>query len=262
MTIPGDILSKHPQLGEWSILQAYVGSIAHGTYTGNKDAYSSDDKDVAAICVPPLEYYWGLDHFGMGDKATRIVQHGEWDITIHELRKAVSLLLKGNPNILMLLYLPDNAYIQVREAGMQLIGNRALFDGKHVYHSFVGYARGQLHRMTHGAHEGYMGHKRKALRDLHGYDPKNASHMIRLLRMAVEYLSGAGLIVLRADASELIDIKQGKWTLAEVNDEAKRLFALADEAFVRSPLPPKPQVQEVSALCVALVRMTYEEREQ
>jgi predicted nucleotidyltransferase len=188
------------------------------------------------------------------------VKYNEWDITVHELRKAVSLLLKGNPNILMLLYLPENAYIHRTDAGYALIENKVLFDGKHVYHSFVGYARGQLHRMTHGAHEGYMGHKRKALRELHGYDPKNASHMIRLLRMAIEYLTGSGLIVLREDASELIDIKTGKWTLKEVEDEAKRLFALADEAFIRSALPPKPQVKEASHLCMELVKMTVEGR--
>lgn len=259
MTIPADIIDTHPQLGNWAILTAYRGSIVHGTHMDLKDEHSTDDRDVMAICVPPKQYYIGMEHFGLGDRGTREIKRGEWDIVVYECRKAIRLLAGGNPNILMLLWLPQNAYIKRTPAADTLIQHRSLFDGKHVYRSFVGYARGQMRRMTHGVREGYMGEKRKALFEKYGYDTKNASHTIRLLRMAVEYLSTGELHVLRHDASELIDIKRGRWTLAEVEAEAQRLFALADQALVTSHLPPAPDMKRISDLCVGLVQQGWQQ---
>lgn len=260
MAIPRDILADNPHLDEWCILSAYVGSIAHGTYCGTKDDYATDDKDVQAFCVPPEEYYLGLENFGLGTRETREIKRGDWDIVCHETRKAIRLLRQGNPNILMMLWMPENAYIKVSPGGEMLLAQRNLFAGKHVYRSFVGYARGQMHRMTHGANEGYMGAKRKALRDKHGYDTKNASHVVRLLRMAVEYLSTGQLYVLRDDASELIDIKRGRWSLPEVEAEASRLFALADAALVASRLPDGPDMVAVSRLCHDVISKTLRDR--
>src|SRR3990167_2339200 len=259
MSIPRDITDDNPQLGRWSILTAYRGSIVHGTHLDVKDEHSTDDRDVMAVCVPPKPYYLGLETCGMGQRGTKEIKQGDWDIIVYEARKAVRLLAAGNPNILMLLWLPENAYILSTPAGDTLIQHRRLFDGKHVYQSFVGYARGQMHRMTHGVHEGYMGEKRKALFVKYGYDTKNASHLIRLLRMAVEYLSTGELNVLRHDASELIDIKRGRWTLDEVRAEAGRLFALADVALVSSPLPLGPDAERISQLCVGLVQQGWKQ---
>lgn len=260
MPIPRDLLRENPQISDWSILSAYRGSIVHGTYMGIKDLYSTDDKDVMIICVPPASYYLGLETHGLGKKGVKEIFRGQWDIVCYEARKAVRLLLKGNPNILNLLWLRENDYIKVTAAGQLLMSHRSYFNGKHVYNSFVGYARGQMHRMTHGAHEGYMGAKRKELFNRHGYDVKNASHLIRLLRMAVEYLSMGELNVFRKDASELIDIKKGKWSLGEVEDEAKRLFNLADRALITSNLPDRPDREVISGLCQDVIETAWRER--
>ena len=168
--------------------------------------------------------------------------------------------MKGNPNVLMMLWLPENAYIYKSRAGEILLSNRSMFDGKHTYKSFIGYARGQLHRMTHGAHQGYMGAKRKELFRKYGYDLKNASHLIRLLRMAVEYLSLGELHVFRGDASELNDIKRGRWTLAEVEKEASRLFDLADKALIASHLPVGPDKEGIHHLCMSIIETAWEYR--
>lgn len=39
-----------------------------------------------------------------------------------------------------------------------------------------------------------------------GYNAKNAAHLIRLLRMGIEFLTEGTLYVERADAPELLDI--------------------------------------------------------
>lgn len=259
MGIPKDILRDNPQIGEWSILTCYRGSMTHGTYLGTKDQYSTDDKDVMVVTVPPKDYYVGFETYGMGKKGTKEIFRGEWDIVCHEARKAIRLLKKGNPNMLMLLWLRENDYLNVTPAGQLLLSHRSYFNGKHVYKSFVGYARGQLHRMTHGAHEGYMGAKRKALFKKHGYDVKNASHLIRLLRMAVEYLTMGELNVFRHDASELIDIKRGKWALDEVEAEADRLFELADQALITSDLPKRPDEGVINSICVDVIETALRE---
>jgi len=258
---PGDLLKEHPQLSDWAILSAYRGSIVHGTYMGTKGPYSTDDKDAMVICVPPRDYYLGFNTHGLGKKGVKEIKRNEWDIVCYEARKAISLLEKGNPNMLMLLWLREEDYIRITPAGQLLLMHRSYFNGKHVYKSFVGYARGQMHRMTHGIHNGYMGFRRKELFAKHGYDVKNASHLIRLLRMAVEYLATGELNVWRHDASELIDIKRGRWTLEEIEKEAARLFELADKALIGSKLPERPSHKFISDLCVSIIEQAWAQQD-
>ena len=110
--------------------------------------------------------------------------------------------------------------------------------------------RGERRRYYSG---GYMGQKRRELVRLVGYDAKNAAHLIRLLRMGIEFLTEGTLHVERADATELLDIKRGAWPLEKVKAEAERLFQLAQEAYVRSTLPPEPDRERAERLCVEMI---------
>jgi predicted nucleotidyltransferase len=245
MAIPKDI--KNPGLNEWSILVGYRGSIAHGMYTPD----SIDDKDVMSICVPPIEYYYGLREYG--SKGTQEIKRGEWDIVIYEAKKFFALLAQGNPNVLSMLWMDKKNYLKTTPAGELLIQNRDIFTGRHVYRSFTGYAHGQLYRMTHGAFNGYMGEKRKALVDKFGYDTKNAAHLIRLLRMGTEFLKDGVMYVEREDSSQLLEIKRGEWPLERVKSESDKLFAMAQEAYIHSTLKAGPRIDEVSGLCIRVI---------
>jgi hypothetical protein len=127
----------------------------------------SGSKDLIGICVPPLDHYFGLREFG--SRGTQEIVRDPWDIVVYEARKAIRLLAKGNPNILSMLWLPEDLYLHVEPAGRRLIEDRDLFATKAVYMPFRGYAQGQLRKMTNGAYNGYMGKKRKALVDKHGF---------------------------------------------------------------------------------------------
>jgi predicted nucleotidyltransferase len=260
MSLPANLLREEKGLSDWCVLHGYRGSIAHGMYEPPTNPLSIDDKDTMAICVPPIGHYFGLSEYG--SKGTREIKHDEWDIVVYEARKAIRMLGQGNPNILSLLWLPSTSYIRRSPAGFHLLDNRDLFVGKHVYHSFVGYAKGQLHKMTHGAHQGYMGEKRKALVQQFGYDTKNAAHLIRLLRMGIEFLIEGNLRVDRGgvDATELLDIKHGHLSLEEVQSKAHQLFRLAEEAYVRSTLPQRPDAGRVNELCVEVVSLAFPPR--
>ena len=253
MAIPKNILRDNPCLSEWSILTAYRGSIAHGMYMPKKDPNSIDDKDAIGICIPPVDYYYGLMEFG--SRGTKEIKVDEWDIVVFEFIKALRLLKAGNPNILNILWLEPQHYIKITPSGQLLLDNRDLFSAKHVYHSFVGYARGQLHRMTHLAYEGYMGAKRKQLVEKYGFDVKNSSHCIRILRMGIEFLGDGRLQVQRRDAKQLLEIKRGEWSLEQVKAEAERLFAVAEVAYTQSKLPSIPDKEKINKLCIDMAEI-------
>jgi predicted nucleotidyltransferase len=251
MAIPKNIISKNPGLGEWSILTGFRGSIAHGMYVPQNKPDSIDDKDVMAVCVPPIDYYFGLYEFG--NRGTKEIMAAEWDIVIYEFRKFIRMLCQGNPNVLSMLWLEAGSYIKLTSAGQLLIDNRNLFVGRHVYRSFTGYAYGQMHRMEHGACNGYMGAKRKGLVEKFGYDCKNAAHLIRLLRMGIEFLKDGELYVKREDAPQLLDIKCGAWTLEQVKAEADRLFKLSEEVYLKSILPKTLNMEKINDLSIAII---------
>ena len=236
------------------VLMGYMGSQSHGTYVPKEDWQDSiDDKDVMGVMIQDPKYY-----LGMGKREQIEIKQGVWDIVIYDFKKFVSLLCKNNPNVLGMLYLDEGFYIKKDVIGEEMIAMRDKFLSKQCYHSFSGYAHGQLHRMEHCAFEGYMGQKRKELVDRFGYDTKNAAHLIRLLKMGMEALVEHKLNVMRKDATTLIDIKKGRWTLDEVKEEAKKGFDLIEQAYVNSTLQPFVPMGEIEEwqIKVLLDRLT------
>jgi len=141
-----------------------------------------------------------------------------------------------------------------------LIDNRQLFVGRHAYRAFTLYAHGQLQRMTDVSFQGYLGEKREGLVKKFGYDTKNAAHLIRLLRMAAEFMKAGELYVKRHDAQQLLAIKRGEWTLEQVRVEANRGFKLAEQAYLESKLPASPDMNAVNRHSVAIVELALSAR--
>jgi uncharacterized protein len=260
MSVPKQVIENYPELDR-AILCGYRGSIAHGMYVPPKEPTSIDDKDVMYVVVPPIDYYYGYPAgFGSNkvfpSNGTKEIKQNEWDIVAYEAKKFIGLLAQGNPNVLAMLWLKPQYYMKVTEAGQLLLDNRKLFVGRHVYKSFTGYAYGQLHRMTHGdVFNGHMGEKRKGLVEKFGFDCKNAAHLIRLLRMGIEFLKDGELQVEREDASQLLEIKRGEWSLEKINAEAERLFAVAEQAYISSTLPANVDAEAINKLSIAVIEL-------
>ena len=252
-----EVCGRDMGLQDWCILLGYRGSIAHGMYVPNTDPNSIDDVDLMGVCVPPLDHYFGLKEYG--SRGTREITVEPFDVVIYEARKMIGLLANGNPNVLSLLWLEPDKYIKKTAAGQLLIDSRDLFIGKHMYNSFVGYAHGQMERMTRHEYKGYMGEKRKRLVEKFGYDTKNAAHLIRLLRMGIEALKIGELHVFRSDAEELLTIKRGALSLEEVKCMADALFEECRAAKDACTLPDAPDRDEVNRLCVRVVCMAADE---
>lgn len=233
----------------WSrlILAGYAGSIAHGTV-----ADDTDDVDIMGVYVGDRRHYLGLKQT---EHVCKVGVAGKYDFALYEIRKYFRLLLKSNPNVLALLWLPDNLYIwRETRFGHALIANRHLFLSKAVYKSFIGYAFGQMKKMSRPCtDQAFQGAKRRERFKQFGYDCKNAAHMIRLLRMGVELLSTGELNVQRKDAAELKEIKSGKWKREQVISEGHRLTTLMDESLVRSNLIEQPAREQAEQLLIKIV---------
>lgn len=111
----------------------------------------------------------------------------------------------------------------------------------------------RFRKLHHEHFSGYMGEKRKAMVRKYQYDVKNAAHLIRLLRMGIEFLETGQLQVFRtSDADELKRIKRGGWTLDQVKAQAEALFGRIEEARSRSPLPPRPDEAAANKLLMKI----------
>jgi uncharacterized protein len=242
-------------LAEYTIGAATMGSHSHNTYVPKEDPDSIDDVDIMAIVVPPP-----VRAIGLREWEHWTLQKEELDVVAYSLKKFVGLLLKSNPNVVGLLWLPEDLYLYRHPTFKRLVVNRQIFSSRTAYQAFSGYAHAQLEKLESGAFKGYMGAKRKELVARYGYDAKMAAHAIRLLRMGVEFLESGNLKVFRdEDADEIRAIKRGEWPLERVREEADRGFARAKEAVSNSPLPDQPDFEAANRLLVEITLGVWRE---
>jgi predicted nucleotidyltransferase len=72
-----------------------------------------------------------------------------------------------------------------------------------------------------------------------GYDTKHAMHIVRLMRMGEEILSEGVVKVMRPDAQELLDIRNGKWSYEELLEWAEEKDDLVRNKLYKSSYLPK-----------------------
>jgi predicted nucleotidyltransferase len=319
------------------------GSHAYGTNTPHSD------EDWRGIFAVPRKIYMSAFH------NVEIIEQfrGEKDAVVHELRKFMKLLVDQNPNIMELLWAPDDC-IKVLDTDFKALKDaRDLFVSKKAKFTFAGYAHAQLQRIKghnkwinnpqpkrrpkeidfvsvvwnqsiskehnktvpffgykafelggdiyglvpavfegeeqgyswHDAHEALITHPlserkshynpdilvkfnsqlykehvenwknywdwvknrnvaRSELEVKYGYDTKHAAHLIRLLRMGHEILKTGIVQVRRPDATELLDIRNGKFTYEQVVAEAEGLESQLDELYKTSKLRHTVSMQD------------------
>ena len=96
--------------------------------------------------------------------------------------------------------------------------------------------------------------QRSELEHKFGYDTKHAMHLIRLLRMGKEILTGKGVIVKRPDREELLAIRNGAWTYEKLIDYAESLEAELNALYEKSPLPHSPNDKEIDKLLIDITQ--------
>lgn len=81
-----------------------------------------------------------------------------------------------------------------------------------------------------------------------GFDGKNATHLIRLMRMCREILEKKEVNVFRHDAEELLAIRNGAWSYEEIVEFAEKEDAALDEVVRKSDLPRAPDIKKIHNL--------------
>lgn len=230
----------------WESRAIYIvraGSHAYGTNL------PTSDEDTRGVCVPPADYLIGLKDWEQHEDKTI-------DRTIYGLHKFVRLALNCNPNIIELLHVREEDILLITEAGRRLRKFAPRFLSKRAFKTFGGYAVAQLQLIhkgktaRHGSHAGLV--------EQFGFDCKNGMHLIRLLRMGIEILRFGGVYTYRPDRAELLEIRQGKWSLERVLAEAARLDTALKAAYEASALPEEPDFEAANQLVIDLTRRALE----
>ena len=122
---------------EFIIFEAIVGSRLYGVNTDDSDY------DYRGVCIPPMEVllnpFQGFEQKDSGFK--------EEDRTIFALGKFMKLCADNNPNIIELLFVPQQNMVFKTPIWDKIIKNKDLFISKKSKFSFTGYAISQLKRI-------------------------------------------------------------------------------------------------------------------
>lgn len=96
----------------------------------------------------------------------------------------------------------------------------------------------------------HLGDRRKDSIEKYGYSVKNAYHAIRLLHQGIELLTNATMTFPRPEAGHLIDIRNGKFTLDELQVEYDDLMNKLITAKDQCKLQPKQDRQAINKMLI------------
>lgn len=129
------------------ILRVRTGSHLYGTST------PESDEDFSAVFSPPVAYVFGMQRVEQVDAsivskdATGKNDGDAVDFTLYELRKFAKLVLENNPNMLEILFAPDEHVVLSTPLGERLRAAAHLFPYRGLKSRFIGYAQSQMHKM-------------------------------------------------------------------------------------------------------------------
>lgn len=119
---------------EWIMFECVAGSHSYGT--NNEDS----DVDLRGIFRVPNEFWLSIV------PVVQQVSDETNDVTFYELRRYFELASGCNPNIIELLWTPEDCVVHVDPVMQHLLDNRELFISQKAYHTFSGYAFAQIKR--------------------------------------------------------------------------------------------------------------------
>jgi hypothetical protein len=116
------------------VFECIAGSRAYGTAT------AASDEDVRGIFAVPAAHYIDLlrpvDQ--IGDERGNVIYYS--------LRRVIELLTQANPNILELLFMPQDCVLKSSPEMDRLVAHRRLFVSKHCAETHAGYAMSQIRK--------------------------------------------------------------------------------------------------------------------
>jgi len=117
----------------YKLFECISGSVLYGTNT------QESDLDIRGVCLPPLKVL--IDPFMSFNVKDSF--EGE-DKAIYDLGKFFELCSQANPNIVELLFIPEDKIIFKNEKWNKILNNKNLFLSKKAKYTFTGYSFSQL----------------------------------------------------------------------------------------------------------------------
>ncbi|ALA13040.1 nucleotidyltransferase [Bacillus phage TsarBomba] len=223
-----------------TIILAPYGSRANGTET------EDSDHDFRGVCIPPIDYYLGLESFkgydNVGSKNFRSTKDSV-DIRIDPINKFVKDAMSSSPNSIELLFTRPQDYIKVSALGQLLIDNRHLFLSKLVKGRFGGFASGQDKEFQKG---------RADIVEKFGYNTRAFCHSVRIRTSAIEILETYDFCTYRPNRELLIECKTGKYSQKEAMEMVAHYEDKLQQAYEKSELPEKVDKDKVDKLLVVI----------
>jgi uncharacterized protein len=238
------------------VYETTMGSQAYGCSQNNSD------KDIYGFCIPPLDMMFTHlrgEIVGFGNQTQRFEVYQEhhmnegdveYDVSIYSIVKYFHLLMENNPNMADSLWTYDEDVITQTKISKMLRDNRKIFLHRGAYYKYSGYAHAQLHKIKNK--NGHLNEKRGASIEKYGYDTKYAMHCLRLMN-EVEQILSTGDFDLKRDAKYLLEVRNGKYTLSQLEAEFNRLDALMLTAYENSTLrmtPDEKAIKELLLNCI------------
>jgi len=228
-----------------TILEAVVGSTVHGTAVND----GLEDLDLMAVVVEDQKTFAGFNAADTWVSRTKPVgvrsEAGDVDHVAYGLRKYLSLALKGNPSILLALFVPGEHVREITLYGHALRALAPQIVSKQAYMPFRGYMRQQHERLL--GLRGQRNITRPELVDKYGYDTKYAGHVVRLGLQGEELLQTGRISLPMRDADRqlVLKVRTGGFSLAEASTQIIDAERRLDAAYAASTLPDRPNSELV-----------------
>jgi predicted nucleotidyltransferase len=131
------------------IFATLAGSHMYGTTRAQSDI------DIRGVCLMPVKAMLGLtgfDQFHPGPRGARIWSKQEFgvdsdDVQVYGINKFFKLCLDANPNIIELLFAPDEAILYESNIWRKILEAKDIFLSQKIIHTYAGYAYSQLSRI-------------------------------------------------------------------------------------------------------------------
>jgi len=240
--------------------ETIMGSEAYGVSSNDSD------RDIYSWCIPPLEIIYPhiagyID--GFGKKRPGFDQYSihhiqfnnrKYDLAVYSIIKYFNLVMQNNPNMLDSLFVSDRCITYITPIGQLVRDNRRMFLHKGCWHKFKGYAYSQMHKIkTKNPDEGSNRYKDV---QKHGFDLKFSYHVVRLLGEVEQILTESDLDLQR-NREQLKAIRNGEWTIAQIEtyflDKEKSL----EDAYTKSELPYFPDEEAIKQLLLKCIEQYY-----
>jgi predicted nucleotidyltransferase len=239
----------------------HSGSAAHGA-TGNKPT----DTDISGVYIQPVEMVLGIPQMKVDEEGNRKVFDPDvhvWsssgdnkrntaddlDVNLFSLRKWTNMVATGNSNAIEFLFIPSLAHNSKRRRGIwedYILANKATFISQRAGFHFTEFSKGMLKRIK-GEGQGKHG-QRPELEAEFGYDVKAAMHLLRVLGEGIELMMTGEIRLPRPEAPFLRDVRNGKFSLEEIEDIADARFELLAREQVGSFLPVELDRSKISKI--------------